>query len=83
MGLDSISPYLPYAEKQGKGMFVLCRTSNGGAKAVSYTHLDVYKRQGWQGAELAVQGQPMRTDLAPEAAGRMRASILFLSLIHI
>ena len=28
MGLDSISPYLPYAEKQGKGMFVLCRTSN-------------------------------------------------------
>ena len=32
---------------------------------------------GWQGAELAVQGQPMRTDLAPEAAGRMRASILF------
>ena len=32
---------------------------------------------GWQGAALAVQGQPMRTDLAPEAAGRM------LSLIHI
>ncbi len=32
---------------------------------------------GWQGAVLAVQGQPMRTDLAPEAAGRMRASILF------
>ena len=32
---------------------------------------------GWQGAALAVQGRPMRTDLAPEAAGRMRASILF------
>ena len=32
---------------------------------------------GWQGASLAVQGRPMRTDLAPEAAGRM------LSLIHI
>ena len=32
---------------------------------------------GWQGAELVVQGQPLRTDLAPEAAGRMRASILF------
>ncbi len=32
---------------------------------------------GWHGAELVVQGQPMRTDLAPEAAGRMRASILF------
>lgn len=32
---------------------------------------------GWQGTELVVQGQPVRTDLAPEAAGRMRASILF------
>ena len=32
---------------------------------------------GWQGAALTVQGQPVRTDLAPEAAGRMRASILF------
>ena len=32
---------------------------------------------GWLGAALAVLGQAMRTDLAPEAAGRMRASILF------
>lgn len=32
---------------------------------------------GLAGTELVVQGQPMRTDLAPEAAGRMRASILF------
>lgn len=32
---------------------------------------------GWQGAALAVHGQPVRTDLAPEAAGRMRASIMF------
>ena len=40
MGLDSISPYLPYAEKQGKGMFVLCRTSNGGAKDFEYKKLD-------------------------------------------
>ena len=39
MGLDSISPYLPYAEKQGKGMFVLCRTSNGGAKDFEYEKL--------------------------------------------
>ena len=27
MGLDSISPYLPYCQEQGKGVFVLCRTS--------------------------------------------------------
>ena len=40
MGLDSISPYLPYAEKQGKGMFVLCRTSNPGAKDFEYKKLD-------------------------------------------
>ena len=32
MGLDSISPYLPYCAEQGKGVFVLCRTSNPGAK---------------------------------------------------
>ena len=30
MGLDSISPYLPYCAEQGKGVFVLCRTSNPG-----------------------------------------------------
>ncbi len=39
MGLDSISPYLPYAANQGKGMFVLCRTSNGGAKDFEYEKL--------------------------------------------
>ena len=39
VGLDSISPYLPYAEKQGKGRFVLCRTSNGGAKDFEYEKL--------------------------------------------
>ena len=39
MGLDSISPYLPYAEKAGKGVFVLCRTSNGGAKDFEYEKL--------------------------------------------
>ncbi len=48
MGLDSISPYLPYAEKQGKGMFVLCRTSNGGAKDFEYEKL-ADGRHVWQG----------------------------------
>ena len=36
MGLDSISPYLPYCAEQGKGVFVLCRTSNPGAKDFEY-----------------------------------------------
>ncbi len=40
MGLDSISPYLPYCEEQGKGVFVLCRTSNPGAKDFEYKKLD-------------------------------------------
>ena len=38
MGLDSLTPYLPYAG-QGKGMFVLCRTSNPGAKDFEYKTL--------------------------------------------
>ncbi len=36
MGLDSLTPYLPYIEKQGKGVFVLIRTSNEGAKDIEY-----------------------------------------------
>lgn len=40
MGLDSISPYLPYCKDQGKGVFVLCRTSNPGAKDFEYQKLE-------------------------------------------
>ncbi len=36
MGMDSLTPYLPYIEKQGKGVFVLIRTSNEGAKDIEY-----------------------------------------------
>ena len=36
MGLDSLSPYLPYFEKNEKGAFVLIRTSNEGAKDIEY-----------------------------------------------
>ncbi len=36
MGLDSIQPYMPYMEKNGKGVFVLVRTSNPGAKDFEY-----------------------------------------------
>ncbi len=39
MGLDSLSPYLPYCREQGKGVFVLCRTSNPGAKDFEYQTL--------------------------------------------
>ena len=36
MGMDSIDPYLPYIEKNEKGVFVLVRTSNKGAEDIEY-----------------------------------------------
>ena len=39
MGLDSIRPYLPYVTGAGKGLFVLVRTSNPGAKDFEYEML--------------------------------------------
>lgn len=36
MGLDSITPYLPYCKEKGKGVFCLVRTSNPGAKDFEY-----------------------------------------------
>ena len=36
MGLDSITPYTKYMTEKGKGVFVLCRTSNPGAKDYEY-----------------------------------------------
>jgi orotidine-5'-phosphate decarboxylase len=36
MGFDSITPYLKYLDKGDKGIFVLLRTSNPGAKDIEY-----------------------------------------------
>lgn len=36
MGLDSIEPYLSYVKNNEKGLFVLIRTSNSGAKDIEY-----------------------------------------------
>lgn len=36
MGFDSITPYLKYLESGDKGLFVLLRTSNPGAKDIEY-----------------------------------------------
>ena len=44
MGLDSLSPYLPYLKEQGKGVFVLIRTSNEGAKDIEYLPLEDGRR---------------------------------------
>lgn len=40
MGFDSITPYLPYLESGEKGIFVLLRTSNPGAKDIEYLDVD-------------------------------------------
>lgn len=40
MGFDSITPYLPYLEKGEKGVFVLLRTSNPGAKDIEYLNVN-------------------------------------------
>lgn len=39
MGMDSIQPYMPYVQEKGKGVFVLVRTSNPGAKDFEYEKL--------------------------------------------
>ena len=44
MGLDSLSPYLPYIKENGKGVFVLIRTSNEGAKDIEYLPTEDGKR---------------------------------------
>lgn len=38
MGMDSIEPYMPYIKNKEKGIFVLVRTSNSGAKDFEYVH---------------------------------------------
>lgn len=40
MGLDSITPYLKYIEEKDKGVFVLVRTSNPGAKDFQYLNVN-------------------------------------------
>jgi orotidine-5'-phosphate decarboxylase len=41
MGMDSIEPWLSWADAQGKGAFVLMRTSNKGMRDFEYLTLDV------------------------------------------
>ena len=45
MGMDSIEPWLSYAESRGKGAFVLLKTSNKGMKDFQYLELAAGKRR--------------------------------------
>jgi orotidine-5'-phosphate decarboxylase len=44
MGMDSIEPWLSYAESKGKGAFVLMRTSNKGMRDFEYQELKTGNR---------------------------------------
>ncbi len=58
MGFDSITPYLPYVESGAKGLFVLLRTSNPGARDIEYLEADgkkIYYHVGDRLAEMAEQ----------------------------
>ena len=61
MDTDQIIPkqFLKRIERTGYGDFLFFdwRRNAAGDPAVSYTHLDVYKRQGWDRAMLALQEQ--------------------------
>jgi orotidine-5'-phosphate decarboxylase len=58
MGMDSIEPWLTYADTKGKGAFVLMRTSNRGMRDFEYQELKaggrLYDAVGDRLAELAV-----------------------------
>jgi len=44
MGMDTISPFLPFIKDNEKGAFVLIRTSNEGAKDIEYLSVENNKR---------------------------------------
>jgi orotidine-5'-phosphate decarboxylase len=44
MGMDTITPFLPFVQHNEKGVFVLIRTSNEGAKDIEYLPTDDDKR---------------------------------------
>ena len=51
--------------------------------AVSYTHLDVYKRQGMDMGIVNAGALPLYDDLEAELRERVEDVVLNLSLIHI
>lgn len=57
MGYDSITPYLKYLESGEKGIFVLLRTSNPGAKDIEYLDVEGKKVYYHIGDKLAELGE--------------------------
>ena len=46
MGMDSVEPWLAYAQSKGKGAFVLMRTSNKGMRDFEYLEIANNREQG-------------------------------------
>jgi orotidine-5'-phosphate decarboxylase len=44
MGMDTVSPFLPFIKSNEKGVFVLIRTSNEGAKDIEYLQTELNQR---------------------------------------
>ncbi len=61
MGFDSMDPYLPYVKSGNKGIFVLLRTSNPGAKDIEYLESDGKKIYYHVGDYLAELGEKLLT----------------------
>jgi orotidine-5'-phosphate decarboxylase len=59
MGMDTLTPWLPYVEDRGKGVFVLLRTSNPGMRDFEYRELKsggrVYHEVGNRLSELSLR----------------------------
>lgn len=60
MGFDSIEPYLPYVTGGKKGLFVLLRTSNPGAKDIEYLEANGKKVYNHIGDHLLSIGSEIR-----------------------
>lgn len=69
MGFDSITPYLPYLESGEKGVFVLLRTSNPGAKDIEYLPYKGEPLYYHIGDHLQEMAEPFRGDSGYSSLG--------------
>lgn len=69
MGYDSITPYLRYLESGQKGIFVLLRTSNPGARDIEYLEADNKRIYYHVGDKLREMGSQYRGSCGYSALG--------------
>lgn len=69
MGFDSIEPYLKYLSDNEKGLFVLLRTSNEGAKDIEYKETDGKRIYDIVGEELLRLGKSFMGECSYSSLG--------------